>query len=197
MSQVIAFVDVVGVLEETGGVFRYVLVFLLAMVPVVEPFVVIPVGIGLGLDPVATGFAAFAGSVTAVGLIIGFQHRLVGWWRQRSGNDGTHSSGRAGRASRVGAVRTRRIFLHRSDTGGDPPRGADRDHGRWPSTPRRHLADGRTRRLDGRACRWLGGRPLRSRVVVVALQRRSRQVQSRQLSPSISHLIIVAQGDFL
>ncbi|MFC6907147.1 small multi-drug export protein [Halalkalicoccus tibetensis] len=101
MSQVIAFVDAAGVLEETGGVFRYVLVFLLAMVPAVEPFVVIPVGIGLGLDPIATGFAAFAGSVTAVGLIVGFQHRLVGWWRQRSGNDGTHSSGRAGRARRV------------------------------------------------------------------------------------------------
>lgn len=101
MSQMITLVDSASVLEETGGIFQYVLVFLLAMVPAIEPFVVIPVGIGLGLDPVATGLAAFAGSVTAVGVIVGFQHRLVNWWRQRSGNDETNPSGRAGRARRI------------------------------------------------------------------------------------------------
>lgn len=46
---------------DTGG---YVLVFVLAMVPGIEPFLVIPIAIGLGFDPVLTGFAAFAGSVT-------------------------------------------------------------------------------------------------------------------------------------
>ncbi|AGB36220.1 small multi-drug export protein [Natronococcus occultus] len=101
MSQAIAFVDAAGALEETGGILRYVLVFLLAMVPAVEPFVVIPAAIGLGLDPVATGAAAFAGSVTAVCLIVCFQEWLVRWWRRRFGGAEDADDGRTGRARRA------------------------------------------------------------------------------------------------
>jgi uncharacterized membrane protein len=97
----LAFVDAGAALERTPGVLRYVLVFLLAMVPAIEPFVVIPIAIGLGLDPVATGVAAFAGSVTAVCLLVAFQNRLVARWRSRFDGDEADSSGRAGRARRA------------------------------------------------------------------------------------------------
>ncbi|WP_394741089.1 small multi-drug export protein [Natronococcus roseus] len=101
MSLSIAVVDAGTALEEAGGLLRYALVFLLAMVPAVEPFAVIPIAIGLGFDPVATGVAAFAGSVTAVYLLVAFQDRLLALWRRRSGDDGSTSSGRPERARRV------------------------------------------------------------------------------------------------
>ncbi|WP_440770055.1 small multi-drug export protein [Natronorubrum sp. DTA28] len=96
-----ALVDVGTILEEGTGLGRYLLVFLLAMTPAIEPFVVIPVAIGLGLDPVATGLAAFAGSATAVGAIVVGHGRLVAWWYRRTGTDPTDSSKRYGRARRL------------------------------------------------------------------------------------------------
>lgn len=100
-----ALVDVGSTLEGTTGVGRYVLVFLLAMIPLIEPFVVIPVAIGLGLDPVATGLAAFGGSVTAVVAIVLAHERVATWWARRRGSqvgsDGDDSSGRHDRARRL------------------------------------------------------------------------------------------------
>ncbi|WP_440766203.1 small multi-drug export protein [Natronorubrum sp. DTA7] len=96
-----ALVDVGTTLEEGTGLGRYLLVFLLAMIPAIEPFVVIPVAIGLGLDPVATGLAAFAGSATAVGAIVVGHGRLVAWWARRTGTDLTDSSKHYGRARRL------------------------------------------------------------------------------------------------
>ncbi|WP_339104915.1 small multi-drug export protein [Haloterrigena salinisoli] len=96
-----ALVDVGSALEEATGAGRYLLVFALAMIPAIEPFIVIPVAIGLGFDPVATGGAAFAGSVTAVGLIVVAHERLTDWWARRRGGDELDSSDRYGRARRV------------------------------------------------------------------------------------------------
>lgn len=80
----LAFVDVGTALEGTSGFVAYPLIFLLAMIPLIEPFVVIPVAIGLGFDPVLTGLAAFGGSVTAVVAIVLAGHRLRAWWVTRS-----------------------------------------------------------------------------------------------------------------
>ena len=96
-----ALVDVGTTLEEATGVGRYALVFLLAMIPAIEPSVVIPIAIGLGLDPVATGVAAFAGSVAAVAAIVVFQQRLIDWWTCRRDGDDTDSSDRYGRIRRI------------------------------------------------------------------------------------------------
>ncbi|WP_049926293.1 small multi-drug export protein [Halopiger goleimassiliensis] len=87
-------------IESASGLGRYVLVFLLAMIPAIEPFIVIPIAIGLGLDPVGTGTAAFAGSVTAVAAIVYCQQRLAAWWSRRRDPD-EDSSDRYGRARRV------------------------------------------------------------------------------------------------
>ncbi|ARS90548.1 small multi-drug export protein [Natrarchaeobaculum aegyptiacum] len=98
-----ALVDVGSTLEGTSGVVQYLLVFVFAMIPLIEPFIVIPVAIGLGLDPVATGLAAFGGSVTAVTLIVLAHERVVTWWMRRraSPDDGADSSARYDRARRL------------------------------------------------------------------------------------------------
>ncbi len=96
-----ALVDVGTTLEEAGGVGRYLLVFVLAMTPAIEPFIVIPAAIGLGFDPVATGVAAFAGSLTAVVAIVLAHERLTAWWARRTGSDVSESSDRYGRARRL------------------------------------------------------------------------------------------------
>ncbi len=107
MSLFPAVIEVGAWLEETGGLVGYLLVFVLAMTPAVEPFLVIPVAIGLGFDPVLTGMAAFAGSVSAVGSIVYTQHQLLEWWHSWRGTDGREasderdSSGRYGRARRL------------------------------------------------------------------------------------------------
>lgn len=87
----LALVDVGGSLEDATGLVQYALVFLFAAIPIVEILVVIPVGIGIGLDPVATGLVAFTGNVLSVYLVILFQHRLIRWWQQRTGESETSS----------------------------------------------------------------------------------------------------------
>ena len=89
--------DVGTLLDGAVGPLGYPLVFVLAMVPFVEPFVVIPVAIGLGFDPLLTGIVAFTGSITAVIAIVAAQERLLAWWAQRSaGDDSADGSGTAG-----------------------------------------------------------------------------------------------------
>ncbi|GAB3666180.1 small multi-drug export protein [Halopiger thermotolerans] len=101
MTWLLQVVDVGATLEEATGVWRYVLVFVLTMVPAIEPFLVIPAAIGLGLDPVLTGLASLAGSVTAVGVIVLAQRRLVAWWSRRFGGEPGDSSDRYDRARRL------------------------------------------------------------------------------------------------
>ncbi|THE65284.1 small multi-drug export protein [Salinadaptatus halalkaliphilus] len=96
-----ALVDVGTLIEETTGFGGYLLVFVFAMIPAIEPFVVIPVAIGLGLDPILTGIAAFAGSVTAVVAIVLAHQRVAAWWQRRTGSEPADSSDRYGRAQRV------------------------------------------------------------------------------------------------
>lgn len=94
-------VEVQSVLEDTPWMLEYVAVFILAMVPAIEPFIVIPVAIGLGLDPLVTAIAAFAGSIAAMGMIILAHQWLAAWWSHRvSGDEGSQS----GRYRRVRVV---------------------------------------------------------------------------------------------
>ncbi len=91
----LALLDVGATLEESSGVIQYALVFLFAAIPVVEILVVIPIGIGIGLNPIATGVFAFAGNVLSVYALILFQNRLLTWWQSRRGE---RESGRFARA---------------------------------------------------------------------------------------------------
>ncbi|WP_018924254.1 small multi-drug export protein [Salsuginibacillus kocurii] len=54
----------------------YISVFLMAATPWIELLVVIPIGIGAGLDPFFVGLTAFVGNALPVFLIVAFMHRV-------------------------------------------------------------------------------------------------------------------------
>lgn len=94
MTTTLLLIEVEPLLEETSGLLQYVLVFVFAAIPIVEILVVVPVAIGLGLNPVATGVVAFAGNVGSVYALVAFHHRFSRWWRgQRGGTDTAESTG--------------------------------------------------------------------------------------------------------
>ena len=63
--------DVRAALRGSDGLVQYLLVFLLAAIPLIEILVVIPIGIALGLDPVLVGLAAFLGNaLPVIGLVL-------------------------------------------------------------------------------------------------------------------------------
>ena len=80
-------VDAGAALEGATGLVRYALVFVFAAIPVVEVLVVVPIAIGLGLDPAATGVVAFAGNAGSVYALVYGHRRLSGWWSRRRNPD--------------------------------------------------------------------------------------------------------------
>ncbi|APW99240.1 small multi-drug export protein [Halobiforma lacisalsi AJ5] len=100
MSLTPLLVDVGSSLEEATGLVRYLLVFVFAAIPVIEILVVVPIAIGLGLDPVVTGVVAFAGNVLSVYALIVFYRRVAAWLRRRRG-DRSEPSDRYARARRL------------------------------------------------------------------------------------------------
>ncbi|MXV64244.1 small multi-drug export protein [Natronorubrum sp. JWXQ-INN-674] len=97
MSFVPLLVDVGSTLEEATGFLQYLLVFVFAAIPVIEILVVIPVAIGLGLDPVLAGVVAFAGNVLSVYALVLFYQQIANWLRRRRGE----KSGRSDRYARA------------------------------------------------------------------------------------------------
>jgi hypothetical protein len=92
-------VDVGTALEEATGIVQYALVFLFAAIPVVEILVVVPIAIGLGLNPVLTAVVAFAGNIGSVYALILSYRRLLEWWQSRTESD--EPSDRYARARRL------------------------------------------------------------------------------------------------
>ncbi len=97
MSLLPLLVDVGTTLEESSGLLQYLLVFVFAAIPIVEILVVIPIAIGLGLDPLATGLFAFAGNILSVYALIVFYRHIARWLEQRRG-ESDDSSDRYARA---------------------------------------------------------------------------------------------------
>ena len=94
MIQTILDIDIELALENSPWMGEYLLTFVFAMVPAVELFFVIPMAIGIGLDPLFSSISAFAGSIAAMGLII-FAHQWVSdRWSQHSSSEENSSRGR-------------------------------------------------------------------------------------------------------
>ncbi|MHC3437291.1 small multi-drug export protein [Natrialbaceae archaeon A-gly3] len=85
-------------IDAAGGPWQYLLVFVLAAIPLLEVLVVIPIGIALGLDPVAVAAVAFAGNVLPIYAIVLAGERVTAWLSRR--RDGEESPRRA-RAKRI------------------------------------------------------------------------------------------------
>ncbi len=76
--------DISTWLADVGGLIQYVLVFFFAAFPWVEILLVIPVAIGVGLNPVLVGIVAFAGNIGSVYVLLLFYRRIANWRRQRT-----------------------------------------------------------------------------------------------------------------
>lgn len=82
----------------------YLTIFVLAATPWVEILVVIPFGIGIGLNPMLVGIVAFVGNVIPIYLIVVGFERFNAWWARRRGRflvnpqDDSWQSGRRARA---------------------------------------------------------------------------------------------------
>ncbi len=74
-------------LSEASGIVQYLLVFIFAAIPWVEILVVIPIAIGLGLNPFFVGIFAFVGNIATVYLLIIFHRRIATWWAERKSRD--------------------------------------------------------------------------------------------------------------
>lgn len=82
-------------LRQADGIIQYGVIFVLAAIPLVEILVVIPIGIGVGMDPVSVAFFAFLGNVFPICGIIIFHERLKSWWLGRSTKSGKSSNRKA------------------------------------------------------------------------------------------------------
>ena len=83
----------------TGTGVGYFMVFLLAAVPWIEIFFVVPAAVGLGMNPVFVAVLAFLGNVFPVFVIIAARGRLGDLWNRRRGE--RESSRRTKRARRL------------------------------------------------------------------------------------------------
>ncbi len=85
----------------------YLTVIVLAATPWVEILVVIPFGIGIGLNPILVGVFSFAGNAVPIYLIVVGFERFNTWWASRRGRflvnpaDESWQEGRRARAMNV------------------------------------------------------------------------------------------------
>lgn len=108
MSFVLAGVDTLAqspelwareLLADADGLGRYGLIFLLAAIPLLEILVVIPIGVGLGFQPVAVAVAAFLGNLLPIYGIIAAHERVDAYLERR--RDDADPSKRRQRAKRL------------------------------------------------------------------------------------------------
>lgn len=68
--------------QQTEGIWQYIALFLIAMVPLVDIFFVVSVGIAFRLSPVIVGIIGFAGNYLMV-LLLGLFFRQVAEWQEK------------------------------------------------------------------------------------------------------------------
>lgn len=83
------------------GPWQYLLVFIFAATPWLEILIVIPIGVGLGLEPVLVAVFAFAGNVLPIYGIVRAHERLAAWLETRRESTDSAPSSRRKRAQRL------------------------------------------------------------------------------------------------
>jgi len=86
-------------LADADGLGGYGLIFLLAAIPLLEILVVIPIGVGLGFQPVAVAIAAFLGNLLPIYGIIAAHERVAASLKRR--RDDSEPSKRRKRAKQL------------------------------------------------------------------------------------------------
>lgn len=72
---------------EVNDTLKYVILFLLAAAPWLEVFLVVPLGIIIGLSPIIVALLGFLGNWFVIILITLLFHKLTEWWRKRKGKE--------------------------------------------------------------------------------------------------------------
>ncbi|WP_449619548.1 small multi-drug export protein [Robertmurraya sp. Marseille-Q9965] len=67
--------------QQSEGIWQYFALFIIAMLPLLDIFFVIPIGIAFGMSPVWVGIIGFAGNYLMV-LLLGIFFREVSRWRE-------------------------------------------------------------------------------------------------------------------
>jgi uncharacterized membrane protein len=70
-------------INQTEGIWTYIVLFLLSAAPWLEVFLVIPLGVGLGLNPLAVAVTGFVGNWIPILLIGVFFEQLNIWLKKR------------------------------------------------------------------------------------------------------------------
>lgn len=68
--------------QQIDGIWKYIALLLISILPFLDVFYIIPVGIALGISPVAVGIIAFAGNFIMV-LIFAMFFRQISEWRNK------------------------------------------------------------------------------------------------------------------
>lgn len=89
------------ILRDSGGVMKYMLVFVFAAIPALELWTVIPLGIAIGMNPLGVAFFGFLGSLLSVYAIIIFFARIKRWLEARRDNSNGEPSNSKKRAKRI------------------------------------------------------------------------------------------------
>lgn len=89
----------VELLENSEGLVAYALVFVLAAIPWIEILLVIPVGIAIGLNPLAVAVLAATGNLVTVYLLVFAHASFRSFWKKLRLND--NNGGSEGRKNRA------------------------------------------------------------------------------------------------
>jgi Ca2+/H+ antiporter, TMEM165/GDT1 family len=68
--------------QQASGIWQYIVLFLIALLPLLDVFYIIPVGIVLEMSPVAVGIIAFLGNFIMV-LVFAMFFRQISEWRNK------------------------------------------------------------------------------------------------------------------
>lgn len=74
--------------QQADGMWQYIALFLLSILPFLDVFYIIPVGIVMGMSPVAVGIIAFLGNFIMVLIFVVFFKQISEWLKKRKEKKG-------------------------------------------------------------------------------------------------------------
>ncbi len=74
--------------QQAEGIWQYVALFLVALLPFLDVFYIIPVGVALGMSPIAVGVISFIGNFIMVIVFAMFFRQIAEWRNKRRAKKG-------------------------------------------------------------------------------------------------------------
>ena len=68
--------------QQAEGIWQYVVLFLVSILPFLDVFYIIPVGVALGMSPIAVGIISFLGNFIMV-IVFAMFFRQIAEWRNK------------------------------------------------------------------------------------------------------------------